>query len=216
MSKSILVPCVVVVLAASTVLLGCPGDKSTTSAAPGIQPESERASQFLASVGTGTITVLPTLVRTHEGTLYWPASQETVAAFINERGLGIGKTADLKVDLSSSKGTYQWDMFQSSLELVGEQVAGLVVLTDYVAVLELLVTKTKNGGSAVGGIQCYIVDSKGEDAFSFLLNANEKLFKDAQLVAQDGSKASKEALIQAATQVALAALDKQIKLASAT
>ena len=30
-------------------------------------------------------------------------------------------------------------------------------------------------------IQCYILDSDGEDAFSFLLNSHQKIFNDARL-----------------------------------
>ena len=62
----------------------------------------------------------------------------------------------------------------------------------------------------MGGIHCYIFDRRGENAFSFLLNAHHKLLADANLGAGDSSEASRLKMIEKATRVGVTALIRQI------
>ncbi len=74
--------------------------------------------------------------------------------------------------------------------------------------LELLITQTRSRSLAVGGIQCYLLDSSGNNAFSFLINDHHRIFTDAKLKTFDTSAQGVETLVRDATKTALSALQQ--------
>ena len=217
----LLVALSVVVMATSSCELGSPkhveaqGHQAKHVPAPGYRPGSDGAGAFLESIGTATITVLPTAVWSTEETILLPASQEQIDQFIEENHLGAANTADFEsyksVIEDESQG--QWGVFQSGLKQVGAQALDTKGAGDYFLFLELMDFRPKSGELAIGGIQCYVVDRNGEDAFSFLLNSHHGAFNDAKLMTQDTSKEGRARLVSAATELALTVLRDQINAA---
>jgi hypothetical protein len=66
----------------------------------------------------------------------------------------------------------------------------------------------------VFGVHCIILNAKGENAFSFLLNSHHQIFTDAEMVADDRTEKSRNELIRKATEIGLEALVQQIKFTS--
>ena len=83
--------------------------------------------------------------------------------------------------------------------------------TDYVLIMELLTPDDQS----IFGIEIYIVDSEGRNAFSFLLNEHHRIFAEANLIATDTSEEARSAMIGRATDLAVAALNEQIGIARA-
>jgi len=69
------------------------------------------------------------------------------------------------------------------------------------------------GDQAVFGIETYIVDRKGRNVFSFLLNAHHEMFTAADLAVADGTDEALESMILDATRVGVMALKAQVDFA---
>ena len=65
----------------------------------------------------------------------------------------------------------------------------------------------------VWGIEVYVLDRYGRNAFSFLLNEHHEMFVDAKLQARNSTEAARTQMIADATMVGLSALQKQIAMA---
>jgi hypothetical protein len=150
----------------------------------GHQPGAgERAAElFLERVGSLSITVYPTVVMDHEGVTHDAGSAARIARFLTGEGLaGSAGVARGEVDLSSSRAGTQWKVFKRGRKQLAGHLKSDPVETDYAMVVHLLVTPTRSGAIAVGGIQVYLLDGTGRDAHSFLLNAHHDLFSEAGL-----------------------------------
>lgn len=187
-------------------------ETAETIPVPGFRPESALETRFLEDVGSATIAVYPTMVRRADRTAHSFPSRQQVVTFLNERGIGRAFSANRRIDRGGMHPDSQWNMFQASLQIVGEAVAASDVEADYVLVLEILVP----GDEAVFGIECYIVDRQGENAFSFLLNSHHRMFAEAGLVVADSSQAARDALTRKATDLAMEALAAQTDTARAS
>ncbi len=176
---------------------------------PGFRPDCEHAAAFLDSVGTATIAVLPTLVRRTDRTAHSFASQQQIVAFLNDSGIGAAVTKSRRIDLGRLKRPSQWQIFEYGAESVAAKLEGYEIDADYALVMEVLVP----GNDEVFGIEVYIVDPQGENAFSFLLNSHHEMFNDAKLVASNSTEAARSEMIANATRIALAALKAQIEQA---
>lgn len=185
--------------------LGNAHKAESTSPEPGFRPEAPAEARFLADLGEATIAVYPTIVRRAERTAHFFTSQELVIAFLNEEGAGRAIAAHKRIDRGRMLPDSQWNIFQGGLEAVADALAAAPVEADYSLVLEVLVPDD----SMVFGIECYIVDEVGENAFSFLLNEHHRMFAEAGLVAGD-SQAARDAMIEKATRVAMQALQQQL------
>ena len=80
--------------------------------------------------------------------------------------------------------------------------------------MEVLFPPIRGSSQAVFGIHCIILDNRGENAFSFLLNSHHQMFVDAKLTADDLSDESRTALIRKATDVGMQALAGQLQHAA--
>ncbi len=173
---------------------------------PGYRPNSEHMTGFLDAIDTATVAVLPTIVQRQDRSVHWFASQQQLIAELNEHNIGSAHSKRLRLDRGPVAARSQWQIFEATLEAVAEVVRGKEIDADYIILLEILVPT----GQSVFGIEVYIVDREGRNAFSFLLNSHHQVFADANLVAADTTEAARTAMIEAATQLAATALVAQI------
>ncbi|NHA14440.1 carbohydrate binding domain-containing protein [Thioalkalivibrio sp. XN279] len=185
--------------------LGNAHKAESTSPEPGFRPEAPAEARFLADLGGATIAVYPTIIRRAERSAHSFKSQELVIAFLNEEGTGRAIAAHKRIDRGRMLPDSQWNIFQGGLATVAGQLAEAPVDAGYSLVLEILVPDDR----VVFGIQCYVVNAAGENAFSFLLNEHHQMFAAAGLVAGE-SQAARDAMIENATRVAMQALKQQL------
>lgn len=180
--------------------------------APGFRPASKLADKFIEQLDSSRIAALPTVIRTRTATTFSEASQKAVVAFLKERRLGVPEARKVKLDMGELKGNAQFEMFQTDQAKLGEMVKNQSD-ADYFVGLECLIPKSPAGDISIFGLHIYVLDAKGENAFSFLLNSHHQIFADAGLKSADSSERGFEALVLKGTQVALDALAEQIKQA---
>jgi len=141
--------------------------------------ESDRYKRFYHSLKEKGITVFPGVVKNDNGTTYHLASRDTIASFFQNRGVSSVHLADVEVGLGGLEGlNSQWALFERSMPLFSDHLKTNPIDSGYALMAEYVVEETIN---VIHVIQCYILDSDGEDAFSFLLNSHHKLFTDARL-----------------------------------
>jgi hypothetical protein len=80
------------------------------------------------------------------------------------------------------------------------------ILTDYMIVVEVVLLPWGENGQGVWGIECYLLNSRGEDAFSLVLNSHWDLFNAAYLFTSGRSESSRSALVSGAVQTVIDAL----------
>lgn len=195
-------------LLSSSSLLDVKGSEGHVNV-PGFRPQSKLANLFLEHLDSSRIAVLPTLIRTPKGTVYSEASQKAVVRFLKEKNLGIPEINESAVDVGKPKGRGQFEMFQNDLKKIGKVVKKQTG-TEYFVVLEYLVYPIPSGDIAIGGIHIYVLNTEGENAFSFLLNSHHKIFAEAKLRSADSSNQGRDALVLKGTKSALLALEQQI------
>ena len=185
---------------------GAAAHSAGTTPDPGFRPASPYADTFLQHVGDMTIDVLPTLVRREKRTAHSMSSQQSVIALLNAAGIGEARAKSRRVQLGPMRRPSQWELFQYGLESVAQVRSTYQSDADYTLAMELLVP----GGQEVFGIEVYIIDSDGHNAFSFLLNSHHEMFQAAKLVAKNSSEEARGALIARATELGVEALQLQI------
>jgi len=180
-------------------------------AAPGFRPESELANTFSRGIKRSKVAVFPTVIRTFEGITYSEASQKQIRRFLEDRSFGATLHSNLKIDLSGAEGKYQFALFKSGMESFRRQMHDPNAPdADYYLLVEILVTPFRNGGMGAGGLHCYILDGKGGNAFSFLLNSHHEIFVDANLKTDDTSSIGMASLVLKGTTAIMSALEIQI------
>lgn len=176
---------------------------------PGFRPESEYADAFLKSVGKTQIVVYPTVVhiKTPDG-VDTSQNKESQKAILDH--LIKNQIADPNgLDLSRVEGQGQFDFFQGFIKQMAEQIK-----PPYHLAADVIIIQQPDNHLGVWGIHVYILDQDGHNAFSFLLNSHHQLLVDAKLFAEDNSKKTIDKLVAQSTQIALKALDQQIKQAN--
>jgi hypothetical protein len=78
--------------------------------------------------------------------------------------------------------------------------------TDYMMVVEVVFIPWGENGQGVWGIECYLLNSRGEDACSLVLNSHWDIFNAANLFTSDRSESSRSALVSSAVQTVIDAL----------
>ena len=110
---------------------------------PGFRPDVEcgRDAAFRSGLSSMEITVLPTVVRTVQGTRYDEWTRNELVKLWKELGVAEAKVADEKLDLSMAKPERpgQYGVFLKGLEQVGEFVRGQESGQGHVMLVELLV-----------------------------------------------------------------------------
>ena len=178
---------------------------------PGFRPESSLASEFLKTSKTATVTVYPSIVRTPTETSFSDASQKQVVTFLKKNKMAKTIKPGKKVDPGKLEGQGQFGMFQNDMKNIAGELKKRKSVAEYILVMEFLIPPQRNRATEIFGIHCIILNKKGENAFSFLLNSHHKPFIDAQLRATDASEKAFDVLIEKSTAVALKALSEQIK-----
>ena len=169
---------------------------------------------FQNNLGKVKITVFPTIVRSFNWTIYDQSSSKRIGMFFETNNLARVHYSNKKIDMSKSTAKIQWQLFKKSMSLFADQLKTYPINTEYALVVECLVSSRRSGGEAVGGIQCYVLDSSGSNAFSFLLNSHHKLFIDAQLKTNNATAESRDELIKKSTEVVIKAFQRQLILES--
>jgi hypothetical protein len=201
-----------VILGIVVSLGGCAKDGNQVIDLPAYRPPSDGTAEasFRERLGETSITVFPTVVRDSQGSSYSQASRATVAEFLVTNQLASATESDDQVDLSASAGPTQHDLFKQNMALFAQYLEANPVTTEYALLVECLVTPTRSSREAVGGIQCYILDGKGRNAFSFLMNSHHRLFNEANLKVEKTGNEAREALIDRSTRVVLESLRRQL------
>ena len=182
---------------------------------PGFRPESELADVFVDAFDSTTVAVYPTVVRRSRRTAHSFSSQQQVVAFINDHDLAAAIPARKRIDLGALQGTVfgsQWELFNHDMEKTGAVLQGQQPDAQYHLVLEFLLPVSDQ---EIFGVHCFILDTEGQNAFSFLLNSHHQLFADANLVAKSKSEEARAGLMDRATEAAMMALHAQIEQARA-
>ncbi len=174
-------------------------------AEPGFRPHSEYAFEFAQSWDNATIAVLPTIVRRESRTAHSFASQQQIIALLETHGATpVGR--NYRLDFGPLRHRSQWNAFEHGLATTAQSLLERGLDTDYTLVVELLSPME----GMFFGIEIYILDQEGRNAFSFLLNAHHQLFADANLLNQVSSEEARESMTERATAAAMAALFQQI------
>lgn len=189
----------------------CANDVEQKIPVPGYQPECDRIQEFIRAAPIAAIEVFPTIVRTPNGTDYFVEPRRQVVEFINENGLGCAVENAAVIDPGELKGRAQFGMFQNDLAVLGGQIKALALNTDYCLVMEILIPPSRQNQMSVFGIHCFVMDSQGQNVFSFLLNSHHQLFVDADMTADDVSEQSRLELIEKATTVGMLALQMRLE-----
>ena len=179
----------------------------TTIPDPGFRPQSEYAQVFLDSLDTATVAVLPTIVRRADRSALSFASQRQIVDFLNDARITNAVAKPKRIDLGPLPRSSQWPIFENALRVTAQSIEGYQSDADFTLVMEFLVP----GNQSVFGIECYILDNQGRNAFSFLVNSHHQIFADANLVAENSTEEARARMIEEATRVGLAALIQQIR-----
>ncbi|MGB5627306.1 MAG: hypothetical protein WBM61_16365, partial [Woeseiaceae bacterium] len=118
--------------------------------------------------------------------------------------------APYRIDLGALPQVPQWDLFQNDMWRIAYLLTDHQFDAEYHLFMEFLFPVNNQ---AVFGIECYVLDRNGENAFSFLLNSHHQLFVDAKLVANNSSEAARAKLLEKATQVGVTAFKRQLEQA---
>lgn len=185
-----------------------PHETTEKLAEPGFRPDSEHAQAFIESLGTATIAVYPTIIRREKRTANSYQSRDQIVALLNESGTLKAVSGAKRVDLGKISGSSQWDLFQTDMQRIAGSAKGWRKDARYHLFMEFAFPVSD---SEVFGIQCYILDSNGNNAFSFLLNSHHRSFVDARLIAKNSSEEARTHLLQKATALGVSALQAQIE-----
>jgi len=191
--------------------LACPTasahEPEQTIPQPGFRPPSEHAGVFIDAVGDMSIEVLPTIIRRIDRTAHSFSSQRQIVDFLNDEQIATARIRRDRVDLGRLERGPQWEIFQRGMSAIAGTIAELNAEADYVFVMEILVP----GDQEVFGVEVYILDRQGRNAFSYLLNSHHELFAAGGLASPDSSEAARQRMLASATRVGLAALQAQIR-----
>ncbi|HSR87523.1 MAG TPA: hypothetical protein VLL07_01105, partial [Pontiella sp.] len=165
-------------------------------------------------IKTATVQVHPSIVRTPTNTSFSAESQQQVVAFLNAEKIVKAVPDKMEFEVGEIKGRGQFDWFQNDMESIGQEVEALETDADYILVMEVLFPPQRGNRQSVFGIHCIVLDTEGQNVFSFLLNSHHRMFVDAQMEGEGDSGAVRDALVEQATSVGLAALAQQIKNAT--
>jgi len=181
--------------------------------ADGYRPDSDLATAFVNDFATADIVVYPTIARDPYISRASTASRDLVIEFLKKKGLVNARAAEKQLDVGKPQTQSQFEMFNSSIRTIAEQLDVSQIEADYVMVLEVIFPPSRQGGAEVFGIHVYILKPDGENAFSFLLNSHHESFSNARLRASTGTAKTKEQLAVKSTKVAMQALAEEISKA---
>jgi hypothetical protein len=92
------------------------------------------------------------------------------------------------------------------MSVFADHIEAEPVATDYALLVECMLAPIHKGGEAVGGIEIYLLDAEGHNAFSFLLNSHHRLFNEGNLGRMFGYDDERADLVHRITEVVIEAL----------
>lgn len=172
--------------------------------------ESDTYKRFYQGLKEKGITVFPGVAMHDTGPTYHLAARNTIASLFQDRGIPTVYPVEQEVGLGTMEGiNNQFALFKRSRSLFSEHLRANPIDSGYAVMTEYAVEETVN---IMHVIQCYILDSDGEDAFSFLLNSHHRLFNDFGLETE--AVESRDKLIAKGTDVVIQALQCQLNALS--
>ncbi len=179
---------------------------------PGFRPESGLSAAFVERVSSAQIAVFPTIIKTTDETAYSATSSQWTVEFLALNDLGTGSLAATRFDTGPLQRASQWQMFQSSMAIIGGRLGELKIQGDYALVVEILIPPVpgKSVSMEVFGVHCFVLEPDGKNAFSFLLNSHHQAFNDARLRTTETGAKGRERLAIESTRLALMALQAQV------
>jgi hypothetical protein len=180
---------------------------------PGFRPPTEQADVFIQNVESSKIAVFPSIVRVvnpaEDKVSQWHSKVALgrIVEFLGENGLGTAEITDTEFKIGEAPKGGQFAVFNQTIETTGGQIDSYTGDANYILVLDIIRVRTR-----AWGIQCYILDRKGENVFSFLLNSHHKPFVDAAIQMKDDSKESSRMLVAEFTELALESLHQQVHM----
>ena len=201
----------IITLAAGLTALTLTADETEVKTpVPGFRPECESAADFADRIGSVTVRIYPTVIRTPVTTSFSKESQQQIVDYLNRKGIAKAVAAASPIDPGELTGRGQFDWFQNDMTVIGEAVGQQAIGESYAMVMEVLFPPQRGSMQSVFGIHCIVLDASGSNAFSFLLNSHHQVFVDAAMTSDDGSERSRAELVRKATEVGLEALTAQI------
>ncbi len=182
-----------------------------TTPDPGYRPDCEHAQTFLEMLDTATVAVLPSIVRRPDRTAHSFESQQLIVTLLNDEAIVSAVPKPKRIKLGPLRRPSQWELFEYGMETVSDGLQRYDTDTDFTVVMEFIIPD----GKEIFGIEIYILDKQGQNAFSFLLNSHHEMFSKAKLRARNSSEEARGAMIRKATKTAIAALQLQIDQARA-
>ena len=169
---------------------------------PAFRPESVLDKAFIGSYKEGSFIVYPTITRTPDTTTWSiPLSKEFVQNLKSLTGLTMSFSEE-KLDPGELLGGPQFEFFKNDMERLGKKIKEQKEDLDYYMIPEILFAPESEGTLFVFGIHLFVLNSEGENVFSFLLNSHHELFQDAKLFAYNPDQKDVEAMKQRSLAVA--------------
>ena len=92
------------------------------------------------------------------------------------------------------KGKSQFEFFQNDMVKLGKGIKMKKEKMDYCIIPEIIFEPERHGTLFAFGIHIFILNNKGENVFSFLLNSHHQLFNEAKLYAYNPNENDLEEL----------------------
>ncbi|MCR8667734.1 LamG domain-containing protein [Aestuariibaculum sp. M13] len=178
----------------------------------GFMPENKALDTFVGTYKKSKITVYPTILRTVDTIMYSQSTGKQLFEMLQQEG-------NLNVSFNASNlypgelsGRGQLEFFQNGLKALISAVKENEVTTDYHLVSEILFPPNESEYNVVFGINVYILDSQGENAFSFLLNQHHNYLSLAGLYEKKSiDDNAMDFLLEKSNMVITGSLKKQIE-----
>jgi hypothetical protein len=188
----------------------------------GLDGDLSRAESVGERLGDLSITILPTVV--HVVGLGTPGddSDDYTVEYNYESIVGLSDffisnkyaVIELREDpvFLPKPADNQGAVITNGMDALSSYINATPLATDYLVLVEVIVMSIPwdEDGAGVWAIDCYFLDSDGEDAFSFVLNGHWDLFNDANLFANNRSEDAIEELIRDAVRVVAQAFQSHI------
>lgn len=191
-----------------------PTSKNThTFENPGFRPKSELSVKFIDNYEQSTFVVFPTIIRKTNSTTWSDESAKKLSELL-ETYLKLNVKFNKSVlDPGKIEGKAQFEFFENDMEILSEVIMDDSIDSDYNIILEVLFQPQQSMGLRVFGIHLFILDDKGKNAFSFLLNSHHDYFTNNHLYTQGFTTEDLDWLLGECTRVACDALNGQMVIA---
>ena len=163
---------------------------------PGFKPESDFSQAFINSYKESKFIIYPTITRAIDTTTWSKLlSKEFAQNLKRDENLNIRLNENF-LNPGELMGKNQFEFFKNDMEKLGNELKMKKEKIDYCIIPEIIFEPKRNGTLFVFGIHIFILNNKGENVFSFLLNSHHELFVEAKLYAYNPNENDLEELKQ--------------------